>query len=72
VRLYPLYHPAAALYTPSMVEVLRADFARLPDLLAAPAPAQPQALEVPEIEEEPVAVPVGSAVADELEQMGLF
>jgi DNA polymerase len=74
VRLYPLYHPAAALYTPSMVEVLRADFARLPDLLAAPAPAQPPELEVPEVEPEPVPVPVpaGSAVADELEQMGLF
>ncbi len=23
VRLYPLYHPAAALYTPSMLETLR-------------------------------------------------
>ena len=30
VRLYPLYHPAAALYTPSMLEILRADFARIP------------------------------------------
>src|SRR5918996_2324311 len=42
VRLYPLYHPAAALYTPSMVETLRADFARIPELLALPAPAQPE------------------------------
>ncbi|HEY1569173.1 MAG TPA: uracil-DNA glycosylase, partial [Solirubrobacteraceae bacterium] len=25
IRLYPLYHPAAALYTPSTLEVLRAD-----------------------------------------------
>ena len=33
VRLYPLFHPAAALYTPSMLDVLRADFARLPELL---------------------------------------
>jgi len=41
VRLYPLYHPAAALYTPAMLETLRADFARIPDLLALEAPAQP-------------------------------
>jgi uracil-DNA glycosylase len=34
VLLYPLYHPAAALYTPRMLAVLEEDFARLPDLLA--------------------------------------
>ncbi|HLF68540.1 MAG TPA: uracil-DNA glycosylase, partial [Gaiellaceae bacterium] len=34
VLLYPLYHPAAALYTPSMLEVLESDFARIPDLLS--------------------------------------
>jgi DNA polymerase len=33
VLLYPLYHPAAALYTPAMLKVLEADFARLPELL---------------------------------------
>ena len=38
VRLYPLFHPAAALYTPSMLATLRDDFARLPELLAAGAP----------------------------------
>ncbi len=32
--LYPLFHPAAALYTPAMLETLRADFLRLPELLA--------------------------------------
>src|SRR6188508_775192 len=31
VRLYPIYHPAAALYTPSMLEILRTDFHRLPE-----------------------------------------
>jgi len=36
--LYPIFHPAAALYTPSMLETLRADFLRLPDLLRAEAP----------------------------------
>jgi uracil-DNA glycosylase family 4 len=33
VLLYPLYHPAAALYTPSMLRALEDDFARLPALL---------------------------------------
>ena len=33
VLLYPLYHPAAALYTPAMLGVLAEDFARLPGLL---------------------------------------
>jgi uracil-DNA glycosylase family 4 len=41
VRLYPLYHPAAALYTRSLLDTLRADVARLPALLALDAPAQP-------------------------------
>jgi DNA polymerase len=34
VTLYPLYHPAAALYTPTMLEVLERDVMRLPELLA--------------------------------------
>ena len=33
VLLYPLFHPAAALYTPRMLDVLEADFRRLPELL---------------------------------------
>ena len=33
VTLYPLFHPAAALYTPSMQRVLEQDFARIPQLL---------------------------------------
>jgi uracil-DNA glycosylase len=33
VLLYPLYHPAAALYTPRMLEVLESDFRRIPELL---------------------------------------
>ena len=39
VLLYPLYHPAAALYTPAMLKVLEEDFARLPDLLGQPVTA---------------------------------
>lgn len=35
-HLYPIYHPAAALYTPSMLETLRDDFSRIPALIAAP------------------------------------
>jgi DNA polymerase len=66
VVLYPLYHPAAALYTPAMLKVLEADFARLPELLGRPA--QPAA--VPE-EAEPEPEPE-SAVAAPAEQLGLF
>jgi DNA polymerase len=43
VVLYPIFHPAAALYTPRMLDVLRADFQRLPELIgreAAPAAAE--------------------------------
>ena len=42
LRLYPIFHPAAALYTPAMLETLRADFRRLPELLALDAPPQPK------------------------------
>jgi DNA polymerase len=51
VRLYPIFHPAAALYTPRMLETLREDFMRLPDLLALGAPEQPSLEEIPEIDE---------------------
>jgi uracil-DNA glycosylase family 4 len=44
VTIYPLFHPAAALRTPKVLEQLRADFARLPALLEPPpAPARSQA-----------------------------
>lgn len=36
VYLYPIFHPAAALYTPAMLATLKQDFQRLPELLAAP------------------------------------
>jgi uracil-DNA glycosylase family 4 len=68
VHLYPIFHPAAALYTPSNVEVLRADFARLPELLAQGPPPQPgEELKVPELPEPEV---VAAGVDDR--QMGLF
>jgi uracil-DNA glycosylase family 4 len=51
VLLYPLFHPAAALYTPRMLEVLEGDFGRLPELLGrhvAPAVPPPAPLRVAE------------------------
>jgi uracil-DNA glycosylase len=77
VRLYPLYHPAAALYTPSMLDILRTDFGRIPELLALPAPEQPEQPEP----EEPELVVSEPEVAVELPepapepdpaQLGLF
>jgi len=38
--LYPIFHPAAALYTPAMLTTLKEDFLRLPELLAQAAPAE--------------------------------
>ncbi|HEV2059052.1 MAG TPA: uracil-DNA glycosylase, partial [Solirubrobacteraceae bacterium] len=48
VRLYPLFHPAAALYTRSLLETLREDVARLPALLALDPPDQPEPAAAPE------------------------
>ena len=48
VHLFPVFHPAAALRTPSMLDTMREDFARLPALLEQPLP-DPIG-EVPEIE----------------------
>jgi DNA polymerase len=61
VTLYPIFHPAAALYTPRMLQVLQDDFARIPGLLG-------QAVAPPPAEAEPVAPapPVQSV------QLGLF
>ena len=62
VLLYPLYHPAAALYTPSMLGILAADFARLPQLLGRSLePAAPP---------EPELTLVAARAASE--QLGLF
>jgi uracil-DNA glycosylase family 4 len=59
VALYPIFHPAAALYTPRMLEVLEADFRRLPELLGQTlAPAVALAPE-PEPAPEPDTVQLG-------------
>jgi uracil-DNA glycosylase len=47
VTLYPLFHPAAALYTPTMLEVLERDVARLPALLGAAEAVPEPAVELP-------------------------
>lgn len=74
VRLYPLYHPAAALYTPAMLETLRADFKRIPELLALGPPEQPPPPEpLPEPEElfeEPD--PPADGQLEAAAQLGLF
>ena len=74
VRLYPIYHPAAALYTPRMLETLREDFARLPELLALGTPEQPGCREVvPELEERSRGRGAGPVMADpKPDQLGLF
>jgi DNA polymerase len=64
VLLYPIYHPAAALYTPAMLKVLESDFARIPTLLdGEPTELPPSAPALREAAPPAVAEPV---------QLGLF
>ena len=42
VLLYPIYHPAAALYTPKMLAVLQEDFSRIPELIGRIAEPEPE------------------------------
>jgi uracil-DNA glycosylase len=61
VTIYPLFHPAAALRTPKVLEQLRGDFSRLPGLL--------------EERTAPAAVAAGEAVAElepAAQQLGLL
>ena len=61
VLLYPLYHPAAALYTPSMLKVLEEDFARIPALLeqVLDEPTVSHELATAELEPDPESVQLG-------------
>lgn len=83
--LYPLFHPAAALYTPAMLRMLEEDFARIPALLghSVAARATPPELSESDPEPEPEMQPkerVGTGRADESRtvpapetvQLGLF
>ena len=73
-RLYPLFHPAAALYTPSTLETLRADFVRLPALLALAGPARPAPAAAPQTEPapEPASETAGAREGAPATQLGLF
>lgn len=82
--LYPLFHPAAALYTRAMLSMLEEDFARIPGLLRGgtpdraadgppPAPG-PEAAPAPD-PATPPGPPAAVAAATEptpAEQLGLF
>jgi DNA polymerase len=70
VRLYPLFHPAAALYTPATLATLRGDFQRIPDLLARPAPEQPEPAPIVK-EPDPAELMLVPDDPDD-EQLGLF
>jgi uracil-DNA glycosylase len=67
VTLYPIYHPAAALYTPAMLRTLEEDFARIPELLAEDAQPPAPVIQFPARPAPPV---VATAAAQE--QLGLF
>ncbi len=66
VTLLPLYHPAAALYTPAMLRTLEEDFARIPALIASAVPEPAPVIPI----RAPVAAPVPVAAAEQ--QLGLF
>ena len=60
VTLFPLFHPAAALRTPAVLQALREDFQRIPALIA----------ELPEAESAPAEAEAEAALA--ASQLGLF
>lgn len=64
VRLMPSYHPAAALYQRSNRELIAADFARIPELLALGPPEQPAAAEPQVAVAEPTAEELAEARAE--------
>jgi DNA polymerase len=75
--LYPLFHPAAALYTPSMLATLEVDFARIPELtgrtVSIPAPGATATAPAVTVEAEPITVAApADALVGEPEQLGLF
>jgi uracil-DNA glycosylase len=72
VRLYPIYHPAAALYTPKMLDTLREDFRRIPELLALDPPDQPVPEPEPVVPEPEVLSDAEAEAEPEAAQLGLF
>ncbi len=66
VLLYPLYHPAAALYAPAMRGTLEADFARIPELIAMVGGTRPRVEAAPAPDAKAAPEPSPS------DQLGLF
>jgi len=64
VTLYPIYHPAAALYTPAMLRTLEDDFRRIPGLLTDQSGAPAQVIQFPVASQADPPAPT--------EQLGLF
>jgi uracil-DNA glycosylase family 4 len=69
VFLMPLLHPAAALRTPSLVETLRQDFAKLAELIDGPLPEDAAAPVVAELTGGAVSAPA-EARASQLDLFG--
>jgi uracil-DNA glycosylase family 4 len=65
--LFPIFHPAAALYTPAMMDTLRDDFSKLPELLSMEPVIPPVSMPAAPVVPEPVAEP-----EPEYAQLGLF
>ncbi len=64
MTLYPLFHPAAALYARATLSTLEEDFARIPGLLGTTPAPEPVVAEPP---------PPPAVVADQGDpQLGLF
>jgi DNA polymerase len=63
--LYPIFHPAAALYTPAMLDTLKQDFLRLPEVLGLPLGDADDADDAAELEGrgEPLSVAAPSGAA---------
>ena len=74
MTLDPLYHPAAALYTPTMLDVLERDVARLPQLLAVGEAGCVDSTHsrVPVVELAPPALPRAEGRERQPVQLGLF
>lgn len=70
VFIFPLLHPAAALRTPRMRELLEEDFQRLSRLLNEPAPVQRE--ETPAEAPEPPRGTATPAAAPETDQLDIF
>jgi uracil-DNA glycosylase family 4 len=72
VVLFPLYHPAAALYTPSMLRALEDDFSRLPALLGRQGPSIAPSDRAEPVEAPPSVVENDVVAVGTTAQLGLF